>query len=722
CDNKDNDCDGKTDDELTKQCGSNVGICKYGISTCNKGMWGSCIGGINPATEICDNLDNDCDGKTDETLTKQCGSNVGICKYGISTCNKGIWGVCVGGIESVVEICDDGKDNDCDSTIDEGCTENPENNLAVIWFSNAMKKILKTQAVEKANIAKISAAKNEYESFQIIVSSKIATSKNFTVSVSNFSGIIDAYKEEYVDTGYVPNWGIDQTELIYSSEKLMPDPLVPITLGKSQIQLKGNKNQPIWFTIYVPKNAPAGTYAVMIEIKFDSGEIITKKVTLEVYDFELPDEFALRSLFGFGSVRYHFKSPSFTDTYADTYNKMVKKYYELFKRNRLNPFLYAGAFSPMITNRNTYFQYLNIIYNGKTNPNSINYNYFENAAQQNLAKFNTFIFTTDKVDDKTYFPKYGTSEEESSFKFFFTQVWNYLKNKGWSNKAVHYLWDEPHANEINNIKKYAEWIKDASVAPDLPTAITLIPGTWGWASITCPSSNLYDDKTADFFEQMFTLNNQKKLVDIWIPVISTLNSETKQLFKERPSNETLWTYDVATFSVITRRIMFKEELYSWYSLEGKEGVANRIWPWLTWKFGGTGIVYYSVNAYECQNNPWKNPTHVCGGIPLEQGTGAFFYPPCKESATGSCKEIRDDTTIIPSIRWELLREGTEDYEYFNLLQKKIDAGKDIAGTGKLAMDNAMGLLKNDCWYEFDTNPSNYYSTRDTIARAIVNLK
>ncbi|MFH1240605.1 MAG: hypothetical protein V1672_05315, partial [Candidatus Diapherotrites archaeon] len=47
CDNKDNDCDGKTDDELTKQCGSNVGICKYGISTCSKGMWGSCIGGIN---------------------------------------------------------------------------------------------------------------------------------------------------------------------------------------------------------------------------------------------------------------------------------------------------------------------------------------------------------------------------------------------------------------------------------------------------------------------------------------------------------------------------------------------------------------------------------------------------------------------------------------------------------------------------------------------------
>lgn len=51
--------------------------------------------------------------------TRSCGSDVGTCEEGIETCAGGVWGgVCVGEITPVAEICNDGKDNNCDGFVD----------------------------------------------------------------------------------------------------------------------------------------------------------------------------------------------------------------------------------------------------------------------------------------------------------------------------------------------------------------------------------------------------------------------------------------------------------------------------------------------------------------------------------------------------------------------------------------------------------------------------
>ena len=43
-----------------------VGVCHGGTQTCAGGVWGSCIGEVDPSAEVCNGLDDNCDGTVDE--------------------------------------------------------------------------------------------------------------------------------------------------------------------------------------------------------------------------------------------------------------------------------------------------------------------------------------------------------------------------------------------------------------------------------------------------------------------------------------------------------------------------------------------------------------------------------------------------------------------------------------------------------------------------------
>jgi hypothetical protein len=128
CNGEDDDCDGDVDDGLgdaEQSCG--VGQCEHTVTACEGGIIPPCDPFEGATPEVCDDVDNDCDGNTDEGLPDlTCGC--GECDHTIPSCINGFPQVCDPYDGASLEVCD-GLDNDCDCIVDEGqgnwvCGEN----------------------------------------------------------------------------------------------------------------------------------------------------------------------------------------------------------------------------------------------------------------------------------------------------------------------------------------------------------------------------------------------------------------------------------------------------------------------------------------------------------------------------------------------------------------------------------------------------------------------
>ncbi len=136
CDGVDNDCDGVADDnpvDAGGACASTeppTGACVAdGVLTCASGAL-VCTGPTAASPELCDSVDNDCDGAPDDAVSRACYTGpmgtegVGACRGGTEACTDGTFGACTGEITPSTETCN-GIDDDCDTMVDDAAGGGP---------------------------------------------------------------------------------------------------------------------------------------------------------------------------------------------------------------------------------------------------------------------------------------------------------------------------------------------------------------------------------------------------------------------------------------------------------------------------------------------------------------------------------------------------------------------------------------------------------------------
>jgi hypothetical protein len=125
CDGIDNNCSGSTDEGnpgggATCNTGQ-LGMCSQGTLTCQGGAL-ICIQNQSPTSEICDGLDNNCNGATDEGNPGggfSCNTGLpGPCSQGSTQCQSGAL-ICVQLIFPGAEVCN-GVDDNCNGAVDDG--------------------------------------------------------------------------------------------------------------------------------------------------------------------------------------------------------------------------------------------------------------------------------------------------------------------------------------------------------------------------------------------------------------------------------------------------------------------------------------------------------------------------------------------------------------------------------------------------------------------------
>ncbi len=100
------------------------GACSIGTRHCTSGAL-QCVQNVQPSSEVCDGLDNDCNGMADDGIPgmgSACDTGLpGVCSSGTLTCDGGATTCMQNFIPSPDEICGDGLDNDCNGLVDDGC-------------------------------------------------------------------------------------------------------------------------------------------------------------------------------------------------------------------------------------------------------------------------------------------------------------------------------------------------------------------------------------------------------------------------------------------------------------------------------------------------------------------------------------------------------------------------------------------------------------------------
>ncbi|MBC8443182.1 DUF4091 domain-containing protein, partial [PVC group bacterium] len=234
----------------------------------------------------------------------------------------------------------------------------------------------------------------------------------------------------------------------------------------------------------------------------------------------------------------------------------------------------------------------------------------------------------------------GTPGYRRVFKDYCQQLQSHFEENGWLKKAYVYWFDEPAPKDYDFVKAGMEEIKLAG--PKLQRMLTEEP-----------------------------VEPLLGSTDIWCPVLSNYKPEDCQ--PRQKEGERIWWYVCCG----------PKEPYPGLFID-HNAIELRIWLWMTWKWNVQGVLVWTSNYWTSScaypspkiQNPWEDPMGYVSGYDRPagyiaywgNGDGRFIYPPNRDVANDKTKYLDGP---VSSIRWEMLREGLEDYEYFWLLRDAV---------------------------------------------------
>ena len=128
-------------------------------------------------------------------------------------------------------------------------------------------------------------------------------------------------------------------------------------------------------------------------------------------------------------------------------------------------------------------------------------------------------------------------------------------------------------------------------------------------------------------------------------------------------------------------------------------------------------------------NPYEDPMGYVSGYSTPKGTkafwgngdGRFIYPPLAAASPSSTPVLEPPVT---SIRWEMLREGVEDYEYLHLLRELLEAKSDsLPAAKRIELQELLEVPESITkdMTTFTTHSRPIYKQRQAIAEEIEKL-
>ena len=532
----------------------------------------------------------------------------------------------------------------------------------------------------------ISAARNEYEPAQLVLHVGLGERTLLKAAVSDLESQMGKIPASALSLYEVAMVKVENPSDYLGEPGEYPDPLPPLVLP---LKLPANRNQAIWILLHVPDDTPAGDYKGTIGLTTDKG---AGKVSLavHVYDFTLPKETHLRSGFG-----------------LDT--GLIKRYHQLKTREQeLEVYdLYMRSFAQHRIVPYSFYEHAPIQVKfegeGAAKQVKVGWEAFDTAAQKYLdgLGFNAFTLQVQGLGGGTFYQreagnfggfKAGTPEYERLLGDYLKQLETHLREKGWLNRAYVYWFDEPDKKDYPFVIEVMDRLK--RLAPGLRRLLTKHPDG------ALPGH-----------------------VDLWCGL--TPEWTPQGVVERRAAGEEVWWYICCG-----PKAPFIGEFVEHPAVE------LRLWPWQSWQYGVQGVLVWQTNYWtsptafpKSLQDPWQDPmSYVCGyGTPegakqfWGNGDGRFLYPPRRDPNKAGEPAIQPP---VSSLRWENLRDGVEDYEYFVLLRESIEKARGKADASLLKEADALltvpkNISQNTQSFTFDVRP--LLAHRDKVARIIERL-